>query len=114
MCADEEKDVEVLRGQKHYTDAGVRTVVTTSAIAMHSDDEGNESSDSEAEDHHTPLGVLAASDARQNDAAVPERADQQGTGSKLATAGGGKGNRKPTAVCLSLSHSISTPSLLAK
>lgn len=102
-CAEEEKkDAEVLRGQKHYADAGVRTVVTTSAIAMNSDDDDSEGSDFEAEDTHTPLGVLAARGGRQNDAAVQEKADQRGSGSKRAASGKFKGNGKPSNVCLSL------------
>ena len=95
--ADEEKDVEILRGQKLYTDAGVRTVVTTSAIAMHSDEDDSEGSDSEAEDLHTPLGVLSARGAGENGAAVQEKAHKQSSGDKRASAGKVKRNGKPAA-----------------
>lgn len=95
--ADEERDVEILRGQKLYTEAGVRTVVTTSAIAMHSDEDDSEGSDSEAEDLHTPLGVLSARGAGENGAAVQEKAHKQSPGDKRASAGKVKRNGKPAA-----------------
>lgn len=95
MCTDEKKDTETLRGQKQYTDAGVRTVVTTSAIAMNSDDEEeeNEGSDSDSENHHIPLGVLATRDSSQNGAEVPGTGEGPATGRKQALTRQQKGKR---------------------
>jgi hypothetical protein len=95
-CADKE-DTEILRGQKQYIDATGRTVVTTTAIAMNSDDEqDSEASDSDA-DLHTPLGVLAMHGTGQNDAAVHEPANVSGTSGTQLPAG--KAARKAAAVC---------------
>ena len=75
-------------------------MVTTSAIAMYSDEDDSEGSDSDAEDLQRPLGVLVAQDARQNDAAVHGKAHKQGSGGKRASAGKGKGSGNPVAAAV--------------